>query len=123
LGELSRRGIARGKEALKAQDKDPGTKQKLVPFGIPEVQSGESTIVFGTSRETSDFIVESLELWWQERKASHGHIRQLVINLDNGPLSANCSRFQRYSRLVPESPRRSATELAEWPSSNICTAS
>jgi hypothetical protein len=63
LGELSRRGSSRGKEAVKAQDKDMDVKEKLVPFGILEVQSGESTIVFGTSRETSDFLVDCLELW------------------------------------------------------------
>ena len=60
LGELSRRGSSRGKEAVKAQAKDLGIKEKLVPFGILEVQIGEFTIVFGTSRETSDFIVECL---------------------------------------------------------------
>jgi len=69
-------------------------KGKLVPFGILEVPSGESTIVFGTSRETSDFIVDCLELWWQERKALHGDIRELVINLDNGPsLASNRTQF------------------------------
>ena len=79
---------------MKAQDKDLGIKEKLVPFGILEVQSGEFTIVFGTSRETSDFIVECLKLWWEDRKASHGHIRELVINLDNGPeLASNRTQF------------------------------
>ena len=94
LGELSRGGSSRGKEAVKAQDKDMDVKEKLVPFGILEVQSGKSTIVFGTSRETSDFIIECLEIWWEERKASHGHIRELVINLDNGPsLASNRTQF------------------------------
>ena len=94
LGEISRRGYSRGKEAVKAQDKDLGIQEKLVPFGILEVQSGEFTIVFGTSRETSDFIVESLKLWWEERKALYRHIRELVINLDNGPeLASNRTQF------------------------------
>jgi len=104
LGELSRRGRSRGKEAVKAQDKDMDVKEKLVPFGILEVQSGESTIVFGTSRETSDFLVDGLEMWWQERKASHGHVRQLVINLDNGPSLAS-NRTQFIKRI---------TEFADW---------
>ena len=94
LGELSRRGRSRGKEAIKAQDKDMDVKGKLIPFGILEVRSGESTIVFGTSRETSDFIVDALELWWEERKSSHRNIRELVINLDNGPaLASNRTQF------------------------------
>ncbi len=94
LGELSRRGRSRGKEAVKAQDKDMDVRGKLIPFGILEVQSGESTIVFGTSRETSDFLVDCLELWWDERKEEHENIRELVINLDNGPsLASNRTQF------------------------------
>ena len=104
LGELSRRGRSRGKEAVKAQDKDMDVKGKLVPFGILEVQSGESTIVFGTSRETSDFLVDGLEVWWQERKASHGEIRELVINLDNGPALAS-NRTQFIKRITEFSDR------------------
>jgi len=79
---------------VKAQDKDMDVKGKLVPFGILEVPSGKSTIVFGTSRETSDFLVDSLELWWDERKGSYENIRELVINLDNGPaLASNRTQF------------------------------
>lgn len=79
-------------------------KGKLVPFGILEVSSGESTIVFGTSRETSDFIVDCLELWWQDRKALHGDIRELVINLDNGPALAS-NRTQFIKRITEFSDR------------------
>jgi len=63
------------------------------------VTSGLLTIIFGTSRETSDFIVDCLEQWWSDRKASHGHIRELVINLDNGP-ELNSHRTQFMKRLV-----------------------
>ena len=66
----------------------------MVPFGILEVLSAAVTIVFGTSRETSDFLVDCLELWWAARKTSCGHIRELVINLDNGPeLSSARTQF------------------------------
>jgi len=63
------------------------------------VTSGFLTIIFGTSRETSDFIVDCLEQWWSDRKASHGPIRELVINLDNGP-ELNSHRTQLMKRLV-----------------------
>jgi len=96
LGELSRKGRARGKEPVKAQDKDMDVKGKLVPFGILEVVSRDLTIIFGTSRETSDFLGDCLEQWWQDRKASYGHIRELVINLDNGPqLASNRTQFMK----------------------------
>ncbi len=51
-------------------------------------------MIFGTSRETSDFIVDCLEQWWQQRREHHGQIRELVINLDNGPeLASNRTQF------------------------------
>ncbi len=56
-------------------------------------------MIFGTSRETSDFIVDCLEQWWQQRREHHGQIRELVINLDNGPELASC-RTQFIKRLV-----------------------
>jgi len=57
------------------------------------------TIAFGTSRETSDFIADCLEQWWQGRREHYGHIRELVINLDNGPELAS-GRTQFIKRLV-----------------------
>jgi hypothetical protein len=70
-------------------DHDTGKKQKLVPFGILDVVAGLLTILVGTSRDTSDFIVDCLQQWWDENADRYGHIRQLVINLDNGPESSS----------------------------------
>jgi hypothetical protein len=66
-----------------------GQKEKLVPFGILEVQSSQLTTVVGNSVETSDFIVDALQIWWEDRKGNYPHITQLVINLDNGPSLAS----------------------------------
>jgi hypothetical protein len=38
-----------------------------------------------TSYKTSDFIVDGLYLWWEERKQELCDLKQLVINIDNGP--------------------------------------
>jgi transposase len=96
---LSRRGKSRGKKATKAHDHDTKIEAKLVPFGILEVIPAMLTITFGTARETSDFIVDCLELWWQDRKKVYPHIRELVINLDNGPEVAS-NRTQFIKRMV-----------------------
>ena len=108
LGELSRHGTSRGKSAEKAQDKDLAISGKLVPFGILEVFSGLFTIIFGKSRETSDFIADCLDQWWEERKQHYPHIRELVINLDNGP-SLSSVRTQFIKRLVEFSDRHELT--------------
>ena len=90
LGEFSRGGVLRAATATKALDHDTQAK-KLVPFGILDVLSGLLTIIFGASRETSDFIADCLQQWWDENRERYAHIRQLVINLDNGPEN---SRFR-----------------------------
>jgi hypothetical protein len=99
IGELSRGGESRGKKATKAHDHDTEVEAKLIPFGILEVMAAMLTITFGTARETSDFIVDCLELWWQDRKAAYPHVRELVINLDNGPEVAS-NRTQFIKRMV-----------------------
>jgi Rhodopirellula transposase DDE domain len=61
--------------------------------------SGLVMIVFGISRETSDFWVDGLELWWAKTRARHAGIKRLLIRLDNGSCSAS-NRRQWIKRLV-----------------------
>lgn len=56
-------------------------------------------IIFGTSSETSDFIVDGLEFWWDKNKGSYLEIKELVINLDNGP-SVSSNRTQFIHRMI-----------------------
>lgn len=88
IGDFSRNGKSRDQEAKKASDHDMNPDMKLIPFGILDVVSGALMIIFGISSETSDFIADCLELWWNENKAAYPRIKELVINLDNGPSSA-----------------------------------
>ena len=97
--DSSRGGTSRGKEAVQADDHDMGSKTKLVPFGILDVMAGLLTIIFGVSFETSDFIVDGLEHWWESNQDRYRHIRQLVINLDNGPNNSSF-RTQFIKRLT-----------------------
>lgn len=99
VGEFSRGGTSRGEEATKALDHDMRPKEKLVPFGVLEVLGGLLTILFGTSRETSDFIADCLQQWWHMNQERYAHIRQLVIDLDNGPQNASF-RTQFMKRMV-----------------------
>jgi hypothetical protein len=85
VGEYSRGGRSRGKKAVEALDHDMRPKEKLVPGGILEPVTGKSFLFFGVSNKTSDFLVDGLCLWWEERKHDLLHIKQLVINMDNGP--------------------------------------
>jgi len=94
VGEYSRGGQSRGRIAVAALDHDLQPKEKLVPGGILEPVSGRAFVFFGNSNKTSDFMVDGLFLWWEERKSALPTIRQLVINLDNGPeCSGHRSQF------------------------------
>ena len=85
IGEYSRGGRSRGAEAVKALDHDMCAKEKLIPGGILEPVTGKSFLFFGNNYKTSDFIVDGLILWWEERKEELCDLKQLVINVDNGP--------------------------------------
>lgn len=106
VGDLSRGGQSRGSEATKANDHDMEYKEKMVPFGILDVLGHLLTITFGTSHETSDFIADCLQQWWDDSQGRYSHIRQLVINLDNGPNNSSF-RTQFMKRMVEFADRNS----------------
>lgn len=85
VGEYSRRGRSRGIKAVKALDHDMQSKEKLIPGGILEPVTGMAFLFFGTSYKTSDFIVDGLLLWWEERKQELSGVKNILINADNGP--------------------------------------
>ncbi len=85
IGELSRKGYSRRRQVTKANDKDQQWTDQLVPVGILEVEKGQGTIVFGNSKETSDFIVDSLEMWYEGRYRYMQQYETIQIQLDGGP--------------------------------------
>jgi len=96
IGEFSRNGKTRALENPAASDHDMAPKEKLVPFGILNLDNDQTDIIFGISNETSDFIADGLELWWDKNALINKEIKELVINLDNGPqISSNRTQFIR----------------------------
>ena len=115
VGPFSRGGSARGAKAVRAADHDMHPDAILAPAGILEVDGGQVNLIFGTSRDTSDFVADALELWWSDRQAAYPNVRRLLINLDNGP-EVGSSRTQFMNRLVAFSDRHRLTvELAYYP--------
>ena len=95
-------------EVAAGWDHDPPTKEKLTPFGILLVASGALMLVFG-SRETSDTWADALGLWWRQSKAALGHVKRLVIYLDNGP--KNSGRRTQFLKRMVEFVDRSGLEV------------
>jgi Rhodopirellula transposase DDE domain len=65
--------------------------------------TGALTLIFGPA-ETSDSWVDALKAWWLSVKGGLGHVKRLVIYLDNGPNNSG-SRTQFLERMV---------EFADW---------
>jgi hypothetical protein len=115
IGAFSRGGMARGHKLVQAADHDMHPDAVLAPAGILEVDAQQLNVIYGTSRDTSDFVADCLELWWTNRQAAYPGVRRLVIDLDNGPEIAS-SRTQFMKRLVEFSDRFHLTlEMAYYP--------
>ena len=79
----------------------------MTPVGILVVATKVLTLCFA-AHETSDTWVDALECWWAQVAAQYGHIRRLVIYLDNGP-NNNGTRTQFLKRLVACADRTGLT--------------
>ena len=56
------------------------------PFGIVNQDTGALHLTFGSSAKTSDFIVDGLPSWREQRPVrEHEGISLLQIKADNGP--------------------------------------
>src|SRR3954467_4717379 len=71
-------------EGPKGWDQDPPAEQKLGPLGILMVATGALMLIFGT-RDTSDAWVDALKFWGLQVRGGLGHVKRVVIYLDNGP--------------------------------------
>jgi hypothetical protein len=98
IGDVSRGGLTRGDNH--ACDHDLGLKEKYIPCGIVDEDTGELRIIFGSSYKTSDFIVDALEARWVALDAQEQATTELVqIKMDNGPESSGI-RTQFLHRMV-----------------------
>jgi len=94
VGNLSRGGYSRMMNPPQADDHDQHWDAVLTPFGVYEIDHDQVFLTFGNSKETSDFIVDALELWWSKRAFLPQDYDLLMIDLDNGkPVAGNTRRF------------------------------
>lgn len=84
---------------MKACDHDFEPKATVIPYGIFLPALDELFMYFTTSRVTSDFIVDVLEIWWESVRERLPQIKTLVIDADNGPEN-HSRRTQFIKRLV-----------------------
>ncbi len=98
LGDFSRGGMTRGDN--RACDHDMGYIGKHTPCGIVDEDTGRLHIEFGSSAKTSDFMVDSLQAWWNKLPIEEQEKIPLIqIKMDNGPESSGI-RTQFLNRIV-----------------------
>jgi hypothetical protein len=83
IGPFSRGGHSR--TGTTGVDHDFKPEGALTPFGIFQPNTSESELFFTDSKVSSDFMVDCLEQWIAERADGLRAIRQLILDLDNGP--------------------------------------
>ncbi len=77
-----------------------GVKEKYIPCGIVDEDSGQLYLNFGNSYKTSDFIADSWSWWWNNISQSEKQQIELIqIKVDNGPESSGV-RSQFLNRMV-----------------------
>lgn len=98
IGDYSRGGKTRGNN--KAQDHDMGEKEKYIPCGIVDEDSGQLYLNFGSSYKTSDFMIDNLWMWWENiSPQDQEEINVIQIKMDNGSESSGV-RTQFLKRMV-----------------------
>jgi len=97
LGPFSRGGKTRGE--YKASDHDFGGMEQYIPCGILDEETAQLSVTFGSSAQTSDFLVDTLTAWWQGLSVKEQRVIDRVqLKMDNGPESSGV-RTQFRSRL------------------------
>jgi hypothetical protein len=98
IGEFSRGGLSRGNN--KALDHDFSDKGSHTPCGIVDEDSGRLYINMGSSYKTSDFIIDTLQGWWNNQSTEERQwIDVIQLKMDNGPESSGV-RTQFLKRIV-----------------------
>ncbi len=64
---------------VQALDHDMADKDKMVPFGILNLDNDQLHVVYGLSYKTSDFICDALQLWWENVKEANKDKDELII--------------------------------------------
>lgn len=112
-GPFSRGG--KNRVRVEAADHDFKPQATVVPFGILLPALDEWFMYLTTSRVTSDFIVDVLDIWWASVRERFPQIKTLVINADNGP--ENHSRRTQFIKRLVEFARKYQlnVQLAHYP--------
>ncbi len=99
VGAFKNRGTAWRRQAVPVNDHDFRSLAfgVAIPYGVYDEQANRGSVFVGTSHDTSDFAVESIEKWWRwDGRRRYPQADQLLILADSGGSNNPTRRAWRY---------------------------
>jgi hypothetical protein len=100
VGAFKNPGTAWRRQAVLVNDHDFRSQAHgvAIPYGIYDEQANRGSVFVGTSHDTSDFAVESIEKWWRfDGRRRYPQADQLLILADAGGSNSPNRRAWRYA--------------------------
>jgi hypothetical protein len=70
------------------------TKGKAVPYGVYDIHRDEAVVSVGISRDTAQFAVAAIRLWWKKLgRRRYASRKRLLITADSGGSNSSRSRL------------------------------
>ena len=99
IGHFKNAGVAWNQEPVLVKDHDFPSEAdgKAIPYGIYDVRANVGTVMVGTTHETAQFAIDSIEMWWlDEGSARYPHARELLILADGGGANGATNRAWKH---------------------------
>lgn len=99
IGRFKSTGAAWSREPVLVKDHDFPSEAdgKAIPYGIYDLQANSGTVIVGTTRETAQFAVDSIETWWlDEGQRRYPNATELLILADGGGANAARNRAWKH---------------------------
>jgi hypothetical protein len=103
MGPFHQSGRRWGQEPIKVFDHDfPSDSQGVaIPYGIYDLFRNEGFVCVGTTRDTSEFAVDSIHRWWLQAGSTHySHAERLLILADCGGSNGYRTRLWKHQLQV-----------------------
>jgi hypothetical protein len=99
IGQFKNSGVTWNREPVLVNDHDFPSEAlgKAIPYGIYDIQANLGTLLVGTSRETAEFAVDAVEMWWRnEGRCRYRGARKLVVLADGGGANGSTNRAWKH---------------------------
>lgn len=99
VGQFKSQGAAWNRDPVPVNDHDFRSESKgiAVPYGIYDLQANRGAVFVGTSCDTPEFAVESIEKWWRHEGVNrYGLARRIAILADAGGSNGPTSRAWKF---------------------------